>query len=153
MTKRALFLAMLPTLLVGLMAMATLAPALAGQAHNQNAANGQFFIGFWQGIDPLDGSTVQLSIADNDQDGVFDFLLRESFFTLCFTGENTLGRGFFIGTAIVVERGVIEAVVDLICVNDDNSKEDPEGFILRPRAAPKGDILIFPEVILHRMGG
>ncbi len=152
MVERKLYSVIFTVLIVGLTVMAAATPTLAGQA-NSRAANGQFFIGFWQGIDPLDGSTVQLSITDNDQDGEFDFLLRESFHTVCFTGENTLGRGFLIGTAIVVERGVIEVAADIICVNDDNSQEDPEEFIIRARAAPKGDILIFPKITLHRIGG
>jgi hypothetical protein len=157
MAERKLYSVIFTALIVALTVMAAATPTLAGQANSQNAANGRFFIGFWEGIDPLDGSTVQLSITDNDQDGVFDYIYRESFLSACFTAQNTLGRGYLIGTATVVEQGVIEILADSVCVNDDNSKEDPVELTFRHSAAPKGDILIvpqgdFPDIFMHRTG-
>ena len=151
MAERKLYAAIFTTLIVGLTVMAAATPTLAGQANNQ------FGTGFFEGIDPLDGSIVQLSLTDNDQDGVIEFIFRESFFTSCFTNKNKQGRGVVIGTATVVEPGVIEAVADRICINDDNTKEAPFEIIISILAAPKGDILItqhpgFPDIILHRTG-
>ena len=119
MAERIIYSVIFTALIVGLTVMAAATPTLAV---SPNAAKGKFFIGFWEGIDPLDGSTVQLSISDNDQDGMFDFIYRESFFTTCFTAQNTKGRGVLTGTASVVEQGAIEGVADQICKNDDNTE-------------------------------
>ena len=158
MAERKLYSVIFTALIVGLTVMATLAPALAGQANSQNAANGRFFIGFWEGIDPLDGSTVQLSISDNDQDGVFNVIYRESFFSTCFTDLNTKARGVLIGTASVVEQGTMEGVVDQICKNDDNTEVVIAGIFLRIEAVTRGGILnvdfgiLGLPILVHRTG-
>ncbi len=157
MAERKLYSVIFTAVIVGLTVMAAATPTLAV---SPNAAKGQFFIGFWEGIDPLDGSTVQLSLSDNDEDGVLDFFFRESFFTSCFTAENTKGRGVLIGTGILVERGVIEVVADITCFNDDITigiEEDDIDVLIR--AAPKGEMIVvifpntdFPSIIMHRVG-
>jgi hypothetical protein len=157
MAERKLYSVIFTTLIVGLMVMAPATPTLAGQANSQNAANGRFFIGFWEGIDPLDGSTVQLSISDNDRDGVFDYIFREGFFTSCFTAQNTKGRGVVIGTGTLVEPGVIEVVADQTCFDDENQIEAVFEIFPVIRAAPKGANLIlgsggFPSILMHRTG-
>ena len=159
MAERKLYSVIFTALIVGLTVMAAATPTLAGQPNSQNAANGRFFIGFWEGIDPLDGSTVQSSISDNDRDGVFDIIDRESFFTTCFTAQNTKGRGVLIGTGTLVEQGVIEFVAELTCFDDDNQIGGEFNTTSVIRAAPKGAILIieiparplFP-IVLHRTG-
>ncbi len=157
MAERKLYSVIFTALIVGLTVMAAATPTLAGQANSQNAANGRFFIGFWEGIDPLDGSTVQLSISDNDRDGVFDIIRREGFYTSCFTAQNTKGRGVEIGTGTLVEQGVIEFVADQTCFDDENQIEGVfEAFVII-RAAPKGANLILeftgaPSIIVHRTG-
>ncbi len=159
MAERKLYSVIVTALIVGLTVMAAATPTLAGQANSQNAANGRFFIGFWEGIDPLDGSTVQLSISDNDRDGVFDIISREGFYTICFTAQNTKGRGVVIGTGTLVEQGVIEVVADRTCFDDENQIESVFETFTVIRAAPKGAILIieiparplFP-IVLHRTG-
>lgn len=157
MAERKLYSVIFTALIVGLMVMAAATSTLAGQANSQNAANGRFFIGFWEGIDPLDGSTVQLSISDNDRDGVFDIIFREGFFTSCFTAQNTKGRGVIIGTGTLVEPGVIEVVADQTCFDDDNQIGGEFNTTNVIRAAPKGAILIlgsggFFSIIVHRTG-
>ncbi len=157
MAERKLYSVIFTALIVGLTVMAAATPTLAGQANSQNAANGRFFIGFWEGIDPLDGSTVQLSISDNDRDGVFDYIFCEGFFTSCFTAQNTKGRGVVIGTGTLVEPGVIEVVADQTCFDDENQIEAVFEIFPVIRAAPKGANLIlgsggFPSIIVHRTG-
>ncbi len=158
MAERNLFSVIFTALIVGLTVMAAATPTLAGQPNSQNAANGRFFIGFWEGIDSLDGSTVQMSLSDNDQDGVFDYLYRESFFTVCFTPQNTRGRGILEGTATVAVQGGLDVDADRICKNDDGSDGLLFfGVVPQIRAAPKGDIIIidftgFPPIIMHRTG-
>ncbi len=159
MAERKLYSVIFTALIVGLTVMAAATPTLAGQPNSQNAANGRFFIGFWEGIDPLDGSTAQLSIIDNDRDGVFDIISREGFFTTCFTAQNTKGRGVVIGTGTLVEQGMIEFVAELTCFDDDNQIGGEFNTTNVIRAAPKDAILIieFPTrplfpIVLHRTG-
>ena len=158
MAERIIYSVIFTALIVGLTVMAAATPTLAGQANSPNAAKGQFFIGFWEGIDPLDGSTAQLSISDNDQDGMFDFIYRESFFSTCFTDENTKGRGVLTGTASVVEQGAIEGVADQICKNDDNTEVVIAGIFLRIEAVTRGGILnvdfgiLGLPILVHRTG-
>ncbi len=157
MAERKLYSVIFTALIVGLTVMAPATPTLAGQANSQNAANGRFFIGFWEGIDPLDGSTVQSSISDNDRDGVFDIIDRESFFTSCFTAQNTLGRGVEEGEAVVVERGLLVTDAVHTCFDDDNIGKVVTDVSSSIRAGPKGGIITlefpgFPPVIMHRTG-
>ena len=141
-------------LAVGLLVLGS-GPALADDDDDDD--EDQFLIGFSEGIDPLDGSTVQMSITDDDQDGVFDFIYREGFFTSCFTAQNTKGRGVVIGTGILVEKGVMEVVADQTCFDDGNQAELEFEVFNIIRAALKGDNLTilqdpFPSIILHRTG-
>ncbi len=159
MAERNLFSVIFTALIVGLTVMAAATPTLAGQPNSQNAANGRFFIGFWEGIDLLDGSTVQFSITDFERDGVFEIISREGFYTSCFTALNMKGRGVAAGTGTLVEKGVIEFVAEKACFNDDNSITGEVTNIITIRAAPKGVNLIlefaaFPmfPIVLHRTG-
>jgi hypothetical protein len=42
------------------------------------------FVGLWEGVDALDGSTVQVSLSDIEGDGVLELRQREGFYTVCF---------------------------------------------------------------------
>ena len=85
------------------------------------------FLGFWEGVDPLDGSTAQVSISDIGGDGVLEIVVGESFWTLCFElGDNfSLGRGLSSGQGTVVSNGVLEVEETLTCISDDNTLEPP----------------------------
>ena len=61
MAKQFLSRIILAAAVIGLASAAALAPASAGDDRHKSFKS-RFFIGFWEGIDPLDGSTVQLSI-------------------------------------------------------------------------------------------
>ena len=54
--------------------------ALAAEAGSKNS--GSRFWGLWEGIDPADGSSQQISISDGP-DGTFDLLWGESYWTIC----------------------------------------------------------------------
>ncbi len=62
---------------------------------------GSYFIGLWQGIDPIDGSEVLLSISKND-DGTFSTIGHESNFFVC----NDTDKGVSTGTGHI-ESGVL----------------------------------------------
>src|SRR3712207_1582821 len=76
------------TVFAGVVAMAALS-AQAAEPNSRGRSDGQAFLGLWEGIDPMDGSTVHFSITDLERDGVLEMVLSESFFTFCARlGEN-----------------------------------------------------------------
>ena len=115
------------------------------------------FLGFWEGVDPRDGSTVQVSISDIEGDGVLELVYAESFFTLCFQlGDDfSLGRGLISGPGIVVSKGVLEVKESLTCISDDNNLEEPRLFENQYTLESQGRILVVgqgdaPSILLHR---
>ncbi|MBI3795570.1 MAG: hypothetical protein HY268_01185 [Deltaproteobacteria bacterium] len=117
------------------------------------------FLGLWEGIDPLDGSPVRLSLSDIDDDGVLEHTLQEDFYTFCFNLGPTYsrGRGVVIGTATVASKDVLDVETELICI-DDNNVSAPQGvapnqYILRSR----GRVLVLPAfgdapgIVLHHV--
>jgi len=54
--------------------------SLAVEAGDRSSGRG--FWGLWEAIDPLDGSTQQISISDGAE-GSFNLLWRESYWTIC----------------------------------------------------------------------
>jgi hypothetical protein len=64
------------------------------------------FLGFWQGVDVLDGSTVHVSLSDVEGDGVIELRQQEGFYTVCFErGPGfSQGRGFITGSGQVTAR-------------------------------------------------
>jgi hypothetical protein len=134
-----------------------LAPTVAsGQPMHDKARGGGFFIGFWEGIDVVDGSTVQYSISDTDRDGIFDIVYRESSFYTCVSSDNTQGRGIIVGTGKVSEPGTLEVEdAQRTCINDDGSPGPIKDVAFRLIASPRDDVLITPfpdgtEIIAHR---
>jgi hypothetical protein len=88
------------------------------------------FLGLWEGVDPLDGSPVRLSLSDIDNDGVLTHTLQEDFFTVCFNLGPTYsrGRGVSTGTATVASKDVLDVETALTCF-DDNNVPAPQGVV------------------------
>ena len=110
----------------------------------------RFFLGLWEGIDPLDGSTVRVSIANLNKDEKIEIAWTESLFTLC-EGAN----GFITSTGTVDENGVINADEMLTCFDKEETAEGQASYtpvkddgliIVTPKSEPD-----FPPVILHRV--
>lgn len=124
---------------------------------NVSAGNGNFFLGFWEGIDPQDGSSVQLSITDLDRDKEFTIILTDSFFKTCFVAAiNTQGRGIVKATGTLKDKFVIESNAEITCVNDDLSDVGPVPFILVISRNSKSDTLEIkfpgaPSILVHRI--
>jgi len=80
------------------------------------------FLGFWEGVDELDGSPVRLSLSDVDNDGVLAHTLQEDFYSVCFNlgAGYSKGRGVETGTATVVAKDVMEVLSQLTCISDSN---------------------------------
>jgi hypothetical protein len=124
--------------------------------------HGNGFLGLWWGVDPLDGSTVEVSITDIDHDGTLDINQRESFFTFCanISSDYSRGRGKVIGTAYVSSKTTLEVTTDTTCINDLGVPDMPNttsdnmstytlesyGKILKIPASND-----FPAILLHRI--
>jgi hypothetical protein len=130
--------------------------AIAGEgAHRSQSA----FLGFWEGIDPLDGSSVQLSISNVDRDGTLDIIERETFFTVCFElGDSySLGRGLISGEGKRVGRRTLDVEIDITCIDNANNLAEArtarETYTLASRSvlvvAP--DLPDVPDIVLHRI--
>lgn len=115
-------------------------------------ASGEKFIGLWEGIDPDDGSTVQVSISDINNDDVLEIVAREGFFTVCSNiGPNyTLGRGTITGTGTVMSKSELWVERTRICIDDDNMPAAPVDFPVTYTLESKGKVLNIGFTVLHR---
>jgi len=153
--NRSALIAVLSTVVIGLLASAADDPAVARDEH-RDRHDGKL-LGLWEGVDALDGSTVWISIGDIDEDEVLDFRWRESFFTGCFTPDNQRGRGVVAGTVERKSSKEFELVAtEFVCFNDHNNEVDHDPITVEVRYSRKHDVLIrigtdeFPGFILHR---
>lgn len=96
---------------VGLMAAMQFGCTSSDGAHNYADS---FFIGLWEGIDPLDGSEVLASITNIDGDDTIEILWRETFYTLC-EGD----QGIVQGTGTIGEDGILRTDEFLTCFNKE----------------------------------
>jgi hypothetical protein len=150
--RRAIMIAMAATL--------TALPVWTAQAGGFGGLIGsRSFLGLWEGVDPLDGSTVYASITDIDRDGILEMAQGESFFTFCaqLDANHSFGRGMISGEG-KVQRGVYKVVTSFTCIDDDGKPGEPlvgpfdytleEGGKLL-RVPGDGDTI--PDVLLHRI--
>lgn len=106
-----------------------------------------YFIGLWQGVDPLDGSEALRSIIKN-KDGTFKITGSESFFSGC--GSD---RGIVEATGYV-KRYVLRTEDATLTCFEDNTVFDIELKYVPDR---KNGTLVevtgggFPPVVLHRI--
>lgn len=162
---------MLALLLAGALVVA--APASrAEEAGGATAPSRDAFLGIWEGIDPLDGSTVRLVITDVDGGGVLELSQTESFFTYCAAlgPRYAQGRGYVGGRGRPVYKrvrvGDTNAVRKVLAAETSFSCVDDRG---RPRApltgrfdyplVQGGKVLVIPgvpagapDVLLYRTG-
>ena len=141
------------------LAVLTATVPLAATALDDDGRQSQGFLGFWEGVDPLDGSTVQVSISDIEGDGILELVNGESFWTVCFQlGDNySLGRGLVTGQGRVVSKGVLEVESSLTCIDDDNNLATPSLGTFQYTLESNGRILVVPQgdtdepsILLHR---
>jgi hypothetical protein len=150
-------IAVLSTVLMGLLASAADDLAAARDEHRHRDKDGGKLVGLWEGVDVLDGSTVRISIGDSDGDEVLDFRWHESFFTGCFTQDNQRGRGVLAGTVNPKSSKEFELVATkFVCFDDNSNAVDRGPITVEVRYSRTNDILIrigtdeFPGFILHR---
>jgi hypothetical protein len=146
------------TVFAGVVAMAALS-AQAAEPNSRVRSDRQAFLGLWEGIDPLDGSTVHFSITDIERDGDLEMVLTESFFTFC----ARLGKDYSQGQGIITGQGrvvnsVLRANTRFTCIKDEGVPGKPEVGPFDYPLKDGGRILVVPgvdaetpDVLLHRV--
>jgi hypothetical protein len=156
---------------VGCAALVAASAVSAGAGPDFGRWDRQGFLGLWEGVDPLDGSVVQLSITDLERDAVLELVMTESFFTNCakLGPDYALGRGIITGEGRVVSkrvlvgggrlaRGVLATETTFTCFTNDGAAGTQLEGEFEYRLEDGGRILLIPganeqtpDVLLHRM--
>ena len=91
--------------------MAALAFASAGRQGNQ----GDRFLSLWEGVDSIDGSSQQILISGGE-DGGFNLLWRESFWTVC-DGRRAILMG--VGEIASDDKNTLVCPIVITCFGPD----------------------------------
>lgn len=115
------------------------------------------FEGLWEGVDRADGSSLQLSIVGKENGG-YEVLLRDSFFSLCIADGFTNGRGINVGEGTLTDPDVLVFEFTLNCFADDDPTKASQTNVgsVELSLRSEGEILVIgfdPEIFLHRVGG
>ena len=124
-------------------------PGIAG------AVGSRFFLGFWQGIDTVDGSEVLVSISDKDRDGILEVRVTETFFTDCIAQN----KGFSGSPGLLEGTGTVQGktltwIFSFKCYDPaTNSLTEIQTGTATFEANRRNNILVDePGVIYHRVG-
>ena len=103
-------------------------------------AKARQFVGYWMGIDPLDGGDARRGITVDDA-GRFSMIGRDTVLTLCDDTDRALisGTGSIVDSALVLDDVVLE------CFNNEERLE------VRVRFVPLGKNIL-REVVTTRTG-
>ena len=86
------------------------------QARNERAT--RQFVGYWMGIDPLDGGDSRRGITRNDDD-TFSVIGRDTVFTLC----DETDRAIITGTGVLEDKALVVDDVVLTCFGNGATLE------------------------------
>ena len=125
---------------------------LVAQAGNEQGGqqSARQFVGYWMGIDPLDGGDVRRGITAND-DGTFSMIGRDSFLTLCDGSDRGIIRVddfTVVGSALVSDHHVLTCTSNGQTITLKNRTELIDKNIIRETVT--GDNF-FDETIYHRV--
>ena len=148
------------------------AQPVRAESGSGTAPDPQAFLGIWEGIDPLDGSTVRMVITNVGGGAVLELSQTESFFTNCVgLGPNySQGHGFIggqghpafkrvrVGGTNAV-RKVLEVETRFVCIDNKGQPRAPltgefdyplvqGGRVLLIPGVPAGA----PDILLYRTG-
>ncbi len=137
---------------VGVMAL-----LLTSVAHADS--KGKRFIALWEGIDEVDGSEIKILIND-DGNGAFKLLWRETFFTVCANNGFDSGGGVIKGTAALDpgNQDILLTVIYIFCIEGTTSTRiDINVGLISFELIDKNRLLVtnennnFPPFILERI--
>jgi hypothetical protein len=109
------------------------------------------FVGYWMGIDPLDGGDSRRGITQND-DRTFSIVGRDTTFTLCDGTDRAIvtGDGTIVGTALVSEDVVLTCFGNGATLELTVRYEPVDEHILRETVTTR-DGQPVDEIIFHRV--
>ena len=90
-------------------------PVLAFADARGNESSGKRFLGLWEGIDPLDGSSQQILISGG-ADGAFSLRWRESYWTIC-DGRPAILNG--VGEQDTRRRNTLVFQMEITCFDPE----------------------------------
>jgi hypothetical protein len=147
-------------------------PILATESGSQGLPDPQAFLGIWEGIDPLDGSTVRMVITDVGGGPALELSQTESFFTNCVgLGPNySQGHGFIgghgrpafkrvrVGDTNTV-RKVLAVETRFVCIDNKGQPRAPLTGKFDYPLVQGGRVLVIPgvpagapDILLYRTG-
>jgi len=127
---------------------------LIAQAANKSGGPKQSaqFVGYWMGIDPLDGGDVRRGITAND-DGTFSMIGHDSVLTLCDgTDRGIIRVSDFaaVGSALVSDNHVLTCTNNGSTLTLKNRTELVDKNIIRETVTTQEDEFV-DETIYHRV--
>lgn len=125
---------------------------VANASRERASAAGRRFIGYWMGIDPLDGGDSRRGITRNE-DGTFSVMGRDTVFTLC---DDTDRAIVTVSDAVVVDSVLTSDNLVITCFNTGSTVRlkvryevvDPN--IVRETTTQQDGTLV-DEIIFHRV--
>src|SRR5262245_6990788 len=142
-----------PTMIVSaLFAVAGLGSAVLVAHAASDKQSGRLFVGYWMGVDPLDGGDVRRAITAND-DGTFAMIGHDSVLTLC----DGTDRGIIrvddfaaVGPALVSDHHVLTCTNNGTTLTLKNRTELIDANIIRETVTTQEDEFV-DETIYHRV--
>ena len=124
----------------------------SGERKAPTARAARQFVGYWMGIDPLDGGDSRRGITKN-ADRTFSIVGRDSLFTLCDDTDRaivTVSDGVVVGSALTSDNLVITCFNDGSTVHLKVRYEAIDKNIIRETVTtPEGEFV--DKIIFHRV--
>jgi len=143
--------AVLSVALVGSAILVAPSASASGEHQARTAWEARQFVGYWMGIDPLDGGDSRRGITKN-RDGTFSMIGRDTVLSLCDDtdrGVITLSDGIIVGSELVGDL-VITCLNDGSTVNLNARYDVLDRNIIRETVTSQDDELV-DEIIFHRV--
>src|SRR5262245_18774542 len=127
---------------------------LVAKAGNEPGGQGSArqFVGYWMGIDPLDGGDVRRGITAND-DGTFSMIGHDSFLTLCGgtdRGIITVSDFTAVRSALVSDHHILTCFNNNSTLTLRNRTELIDKNIIRETVTTQAGVLV-DETLYHRV--
>ena len=143
--------AVLSVALVGSAILVAPSASASGEHQARTAWEARQFVGYWMGIDPLDGGDSRRGITKN-RDGTFSMIGRDTVLSLCDDtdrGVITLSDGIIVGSELVGDL-VITCLNDESTVNLNARYDVLDRNIIRETVTSQDGELV-DEIIFHRV--